>query len=137
MRFYNRTRQQYPNNPVSLYFADQGHMRGQNKDADTDRIEQAQQQWLDYYVLGEGRKPRFSARALTQTCGEKPSAGPFQGEELGEAVARRGPDAPRAEKGCRRHGQSIPRAHNSTRSAARGRARRLPATMSRARPATA
>ena len=70
-------------------------MRGQNKDADTDRIQQAQEQWLDYYVLGEGRKPRFSARALTQTCGDRALGRSVPGEELGEAVARRGPDPAR------------------------------------------
>ena len=48
VRFYNRTRQEYPDEPISLYFSDHGHQRGQNKAADTDAIEQAQYDWLDH-----------------------------------------------------------------------------------------
>ena len=29
-RFYNRTRAQYPNSPIGLFFGSFGHMRGQN-----------------------------------------------------------------------------------------------------------
>ena len=79
VRFYNRTRQEYPDEPISLYFSDHGHQRGQNKAADSDAIEQAQYDWLDHYVLGSGPEPDLGVRALTQTCpGSAPSAGPLK-----------------------------------------------------------
>ena len=79
VRFYNRTRQEYPDEPISLYFSDHGHQRGQNKDADSDAIQQAQYDWLDHFVLGTGPEPDLGVRALTQTCpGSAPSAGPFK-----------------------------------------------------------
>ena len=34
IRFYNRTRTQYPGDPISLFFMDDGHARSQNKPAD-------------------------------------------------------------------------------------------------------
>jgi hypothetical protein len=79
LRYYNRTRTQYPDTPVALFFADFGHQRGQGK-AD----QQAQQDaridaWMDYYVKGVGQKPFQGVEAFTQTCpGSAPSGGPFR-----------------------------------------------------------
>lgn len=81
VRFYNRTLEEYPGKPISLYFASQGHSRGQNKAEDVARIEQAQQQWLDHYVLGKGPEPFQGVRALTQTCpDDAASKGPSQAD---------------------------------------------------------
>jgi fermentation-respiration switch protein FrsA (DUF1100 family) len=78
IRFYNRTRSQYPDAPVSLFFSDHGHQRGQNKDADSERLVAAQNTWLDYYVKGVGPTPFEGVTTLTQTCpGDAPSGGPF------------------------------------------------------------
>jgi fermentation-respiration switch protein FrsA (DUF1100 family) len=76
IRFYNRTRTQFPGNPVSLFFMDDGHARSQNKQADVATFEARQNAWFDYYLKGVGAAPGSSAEALTTTCGA-PSGGPF------------------------------------------------------------
>ena len=79
LRFYNRTTTQYPRTPVSLFFLDFGHPRGQNKDADEARYVAAINRWLDFYLKGVGRKPFQGVQALTETCpASRPSGGPFR-----------------------------------------------------------
>lgn len=79
LRYYNRTRTQFPKTPLSLFFADIGHPRAQNKQADEERYVAAVQRWLGYYVNGEGRKPFQGVQALTVTCpATAPSAGPYR-----------------------------------------------------------
>jgi hypothetical protein len=78
IRFYNRTRTEFPGNDISLYFLDYGHQRGQNKDADTERLDAVQETWFDHYLKGAGPKPDQGVTALTQTCPDTAaSAGPF------------------------------------------------------------
>ena len=74
IRFYNRTRTQYPSNPVSLMFSDHGHARGQNKSPDGTFRNNQRHAWFDYYVKGTGPVPFHGVQALTQTCGG-PSGG--------------------------------------------------------------
>jgi predicted acyl esterase len=76
IRFYNRTRSQYPGNPISLFFIDDGHARSQNKAADVKAFQARQKAWFDYYLKGVGAAPGSSATALTTTCGA-PSEGPY------------------------------------------------------------
>ncbi len=79
LRFYNRTKTNHPRTPVSLFFADIGHMRAQNKPADERRYASAVRKWLRHYVKGKGRKPFQGVQALTETCpSTAPSAGPFK-----------------------------------------------------------
>ncbi|MDX6651331.1 MAG: type transport system ATP-binding protein [Solirubrobacterales bacterium] len=79
IRFYNRTRTQYPSTPIALMFADFGHQRGQKKAADVAKIAAEQDAWLDYYVKGDGPAPFEGVTALTTTCPkESASAGPLQ-----------------------------------------------------------
>lgn len=79
LRYYNRTKTQYPHTPVSLYFGDWGHPRAQNKDGDVARYVAAVDQWLSYYVKGVGHKPFQGVQALTETCpGAAKSAGPYR-----------------------------------------------------------
>ena len=76
IRFYNRTRAQFPADPISLFFMDDGHARSQNKVADAAVFEARQNAWFDHYLKGEGSAPHSSAEALTTTCGT-PSEGPY------------------------------------------------------------
>jgi hypothetical protein len=82
LRYYNRTKTQYPNVPVSLFFLDFGHPRAQNKSADAARYVTAIHRWLDYYVKGQGRRPFQGAQALTETCpGSAHSRGPYRASD--------------------------------------------------------
>ena len=79
LRYYNRTRAQYPGAPLTLMFLDFGHQRGQNKDADVARFEQRAYAWMDRYVKGDASAPALQGvEALTQTCPKAaPSGGPY------------------------------------------------------------
>jgi hypothetical protein len=76
LRFYNRTKAEYPKAFVGLQFLDYGHSRGQNKAADTAVLHARQQQFFDYFLKGEGDKPFDGVTAQTQVCGG-PSGGPY------------------------------------------------------------
>jgi len=76
VRFYNRTRAQYPGDPISLFSMDDGHARSQNKPADEALFLARLNAWFDHYLKGEGAAPASSAEALTTVCGG-PSEGPF------------------------------------------------------------
>jgi predicted acyl esterase len=79
LRYYNRTKTQYPNTPLSLYFGDWGHPRAQNKTADLRRYVTAVHRWLNYYVRHQGPKPFQGVSALTETCPSTArSAGPYR-----------------------------------------------------------
>ncbi len=79
VRFYNRTRAQYPGDPISLFLMDDGHDRSQNKVADEALFRQRADAWFDHYLKGTGGAPTSSAEALTTTCPKAaPSEGPFK-----------------------------------------------------------
>ena len=79
IRFYNRTRTQYPGAQVNLFFMDYGHQRGQNKPADTAVLQARQDAWFAYYLQGVGKAPASGqVETLTKVCGG-PSAGPYFG----------------------------------------------------------
>ena len=78
LRFYNRTRSEYPGAHISLVFFDHGHARGQNKGPDTALLDARQEAWFDYYLKGQGARPADQAETLTQTCPKAAaSGGPF------------------------------------------------------------
>ncbi len=78
LRFYNRTRAQYPGDPISLFLMDDGHARSQNKAADEALFLQRENAWFDHYLKGAGAAPSSSAEALTTTCPKSAaSEGPF------------------------------------------------------------
>jgi fermentation-respiration switch protein FrsA (DUF1100 family) len=76
IRFYNRTRTQYPDDPISLFLMDDGHMRSQNKQADEELFRSRMNAWFDHYLEGEGEPPQSKVEALTTRCGGA-SEGPF------------------------------------------------------------
>lgn len=77
IRYYNRTRAQYPGNPISLFLMDDGHARSQNKPADEALFLQRQTAWFDHYLKGAEVTLGSRAEALTTVCGG-PSEGPFK-----------------------------------------------------------
>ena len=78
LRFYERTRSQYPDDPISLFFMDDGHARSQNKAADVALFDTRLDAWFDHYLKGEGPAPAGGhVETLTTTCGGAPSAGPY------------------------------------------------------------
>jgi predicted acyl esterase len=79
LRFYQRTRSQYPGDPISLYLADIGHSRSQNKEPDMVAFNQRLNAWFAHYLKGEGATPTSSVEATTTTCPiSAPSGGPFR-----------------------------------------------------------
>jgi dienelactone hydrolase len=78
LRFYNRTRTQYPKAHIALVFMDHGHQRGQNKPEDLAYLRARQDAWLDHFVkdAGDGAPPQEGVAVKTQTCGG-PSEGPY------------------------------------------------------------
>ena len=84
IRFYNRTRTNYPGAKISLFFMDYGHQRGQNKSADIDVLQARQDDWFDYYLKGVGSQPSTDVEALTTTC---PSSAPSGGPHFGTSWA--------------------------------------------------
>ncbi len=79
IRFYNRTRTQYPKDAqLALFFGDFGHPRAQGKDDVEDALVAAENAWMDFYVKGIGSQPAESVTAYTLTCpNTAPSGGPF------------------------------------------------------------
>jgi hypothetical protein len=78
IRFYNRTKDDYPGADLSLMFFDFGHQRGTGKDADEALLLDRQEAWFDFYLRGQGEKPPNRVETLTQTCPDTaPSGGPF------------------------------------------------------------
>jgi dienelactone hydrolase len=79
IRFYNRTRSAFPGHPISLFFLDYGHQRGQNKPGDIAHLKARQETWFEHYLLGRGPRPFIGAEAVTQTCPKAaPGEGPFR-----------------------------------------------------------
>ncbi|HMX70579.1 MAG TPA: acetylxylan esterase [Solirubrobacterales bacterium] len=67
-RFYNRTRAQYPNSPIGLFFGSFGHMRGQNGSETVNDRAALQDAWVDYYLKGTGSQPASNVTTWTQVC---------------------------------------------------------------------
>jgi fermentation-respiration switch protein FrsA (DUF1100 family) len=79
IRFYNRTRAEYPGDPISLFLSDDGHDRSQNKPADQEAFRERREAWFAHYLKGAGPAPQSSAEALTTTCpATSPSEGPYK-----------------------------------------------------------
>ena len=80
IRFYNRTRTEFPATPIKLYFGDFGHQRAANKTDVSQALEARENAWLDFYVKGTGAAPPQGVETFTQTCPNSagtPSGGPF------------------------------------------------------------
>jgi predicted acyl esterase len=88
LRFYNRTRSLHPDVPISLFFADYGHARGQGKSADVGRLSFRQRDWLAHHVKKDGTPVLRGVEASTQTCpATAKSGGPFAAETWADLSA--------------------------------------------------
>jgi len=77
-RFYNRTRAQYPNAPISLFFGSFGHPRGQSGPEVSNALRNLENSWLDYYLKGVGEPPASEVTTFTQVCPDGATdGGPF------------------------------------------------------------
>ncbi len=74
-RFYNRTRAEYPDAPLALFFASLGHPRGQVQANVFTALTALQDQWLAYYLKDVGPQPPSNVTAFTQTCPNGADAG--------------------------------------------------------------
>jgi predicted acyl esterase len=80
IRFYNRTRTEFPSTPIKLFFGDFGHPRAANKANVSQALTAREDAWLDFYVKGTGAAPAQGVETFTQTCPNTsgtPSGGPF------------------------------------------------------------
>jgi hypothetical protein len=78
IRYYNRTKTQYPDADLGLFFGDFGHMRGTNKADVSNALKARENAWFDYFIKGVGGKPPEGVEAYTQTCpASAPSGGPY------------------------------------------------------------
>jgi len=68
LRYYNRTRAQYPDLPFTLFFGSIGHPRGQNQANVNAALKTKEDQWTDYYLGGQGTRPPSEVVSYTQTC---------------------------------------------------------------------
>ncbi len=77
-RFYNRTRAQYPNTPLALFFGSFGHPRGQSQANVLGALQTLEDEWVDHYLDGVGPQPPSDVTTYTQTCPSgDPGDGPF------------------------------------------------------------
>lgn len=79
IRFYNRTRGEHPEAPISLIFGEiAGHPRSTNKANVADYLRASELAWFDHYVRGIGEAPYDGVTTFTQTCpNTEPGGGPF------------------------------------------------------------
>jgi hypothetical protein len=70
----------HPNARIAQLHFDFGHPRGQNKEADGDRLNTRVNEWFDRFVKGDTSvTPLSGVEAMTQTCPfSAPSGGPFR-----------------------------------------------------------
>ncbi len=78
VRFYNRTRTQFPDADISMVAGEiAGHPRSTNKDNVRDALGAAHDAWFDHFVRGDGPPPEQGVTAFTTTCpSEAPGGGP-------------------------------------------------------------
>ena len=78
IRYYNRTKTQYPDADLALFFGDFGHPRGQNKPDVTSALNERIDAWLDCFVKGEGLPAAAGRRGVHRDLpGPAPSGGPY------------------------------------------------------------
>ena len=78
IRYYNRTRTEFPGTPISVFFGSFGHQRGQNKSDALAARSAAELAWFNYYIRGIGSAPFQGVTAYTQTCpNAAASGGPY------------------------------------------------------------
>jgi hypothetical protein len=76
VRWFNRTKTEYPNAKLSLLAGEiAGHPRSATEPEVLSLMGDAQRDWFDFYVKGQGSEPFQGVRAITQTCPADAPAG--------------------------------------------------------------
>lgn len=57
--------------PMNMYFGDYGHPTAQTKRAESAYVDELIERWFDYYLRGEGRKPKRYVEARTTRCDDE------------------------------------------------------------------
>ncbi|HZK52435.1 MAG TPA: CocE/NonD family hydrolase [Actinomycetota bacterium] len=57
--------------PINMYFGDYGHPTSQSKRAESAYVDKMVEDWFDYYLRGEGKKPKRSVEARTTRCDDE------------------------------------------------------------------
>jgi predicted acyl esterase len=82
IRFYNRTRANYPNTPMSIFAGSFGHARGQSQPNVLSTLRELENEWIDYYLKDVGSQPASNVTAFTQTCPNgSPGDGPYTADD--------------------------------------------------------
>jgi Acetyl xylan esterase (AXE1) len=74
VRYYNKVRSVYPNQPMKLFYMDLGHnprSASTVSTSDLAKLQNAQNKWFKYYVKGEGAEPSEAhggVTAITSFC---------------------------------------------------------------------
>ena len=71
IRYYNRTKTQYPDADLALFFGDFGHPRAQNKADVTGALSDRSDAWFDCFVKGEGSSPPAGRRGVHRDVPER------------------------------------------------------------------
>jgi len=96
IRYYNRTRANYPNTPMSIFAGSFGHARGQSQANVTSALLTLEEDWIDYYLKDIGTQPPSEVTAYTQTCPNgSDGGGPYTADDWasvapGEIVVKDG-----------------------------------------------
>jgi hypothetical protein len=78
IRYYNRTRANYPNTPMSIFAGSFGHARGQTQSNVLNALRTLEERWVDHYLKNAGPQPASEVTAYTQTCPNgSPGDGPY------------------------------------------------------------
>ncbi len=82
IRYYNRTKANFPNTPMSIFAGSFGHSRGQNQTNVTDALRTLEETWIDHYMKDIGPAPESNVVAYTQTCPNgTDGGGPFTADD--------------------------------------------------------
>ncbi|MGH2698186.1 MAG: CocE/NonD family hydrolase [Actinomycetota bacterium] len=65
--------------PMNMYFGDYGHPTAQTKPAESAYVDRLIEEWFDFYLRGEGKKPRRSVQARTTRCDDERRPGVLYG----------------------------------------------------------
>jgi predicted acyl esterase len=63
------------NYPMNMYFGDYGHPTAQTKAAESAYVDRLIGKWFDYYLRGEGKRPKRSVEARTTRCDDETRPG--------------------------------------------------------------
>lgn len=78
LRFYNRTRAEHPEAPITLMLADFGHQRAQNKGPESAAWAGRQLGWINWHLLHRAPRQNNEVVVWTETCPSGvPSGGPY------------------------------------------------------------